>query len=354
MTTHRSKARGLAAVGLGAVLAMGIASVAWAADATIKICHIASTADEDHKGALVFENFVESQTNGAVQVEVYPGGQLCGNFRQCIEAVQIGTCEITGTTVGGIANVFPEIQVTDLPYMFPNDRVAEKVMHSEFMNEVRKAVLAKTGTLRLMGLNNTGGWRDFFTIDVDVKTPASLSGVKMRTIESPLQVEMVKLLGGNPTPIPWQELYTSLATGVVVGTKNGITDIVNMKFHEFLNRVTLDHHAYMFLFWWMNDDFLKKLSPEHQRLVVSAFHHMTTTANNDPKFTALAAYEAFKERGGVVYVPTPEEKAMFVTSVAPLKQWYVDKFGDKWLKLLESSIAAAEAEIEEEDKRLLQ
>ena len=345
--------RTLFTVGLGAIVALGLGGAAPAAETTIKICHIGSTEDEGHKGALVFENFIESQTNGAVEVEVYPGGQLCGNFRQCLESVQVGICEITGTTVGGIANIFPEIQVTDLPYMFPNDRVAEKVMHSEFMNEVRKAVLAKTGTLRLMGLNNTGGWRDFFTIDIQVKTPADLKGVKLRTIESPLQVEMVKLMGGNPTPIPWQELYTSLATGVVVGTKNGITDIVNMKFHEFLNRATLDHHAYMFLFWWMNNDFLQSLSPERRRLVASGFHHMTTTASNDPKFTALSAYAAFKERGGIVYVPTPEEKAQFVKAAAPLKDWYVDKFGDKWLKLLEASIAEAEAEIAAEDKILV-
>ena len=75
---------------------------------------------------------------------------------------------------------------------------------------------------------------------------------------------------------------------------------------------------------------------------------------NDPKYTALSAYEAFKKRGGVVYVPTPEEKAQFVKSVAPLKQWYVDKFGEKWLKMLEASIAQAEKEIAEEDRRLLE
>ena len=343
-----------AATGLGLAAALAIGGPARAAEITIKICHIGSTEDEDHKGALVFENFVESQTNGAIQVEIYPAGQLCSNFRQCLEPVQLGTCEVTGTTVGGIANIFPEIQVTDLPYMFPNDRVAEKVMKSPFMDEVRKAVLAKTGTLRLMGLNNTGGWRDFFTTEKTIRTPADLKGVKMRTIESPLQVEMVKLMGGNPTPIPWQELYTSLATGVVVGTKNGITDIVNMKFHEFLHRATLDHHAYMFLFWWMNDDFIKSLSPEHKTIVAAGFHHLTSMASDDPKFTALAAYAAFKERGGQVYVPTAAEKAEFVKSVVPLKQWYIDKFGDKWLKLLETSIAQAEKDIAEEDRRLLE
>lgn len=324
-----------------------------AADYTIKIGHIASTEDEDHKGALVFKDFVEAQTNGRIAVEIYPGGQLCGNFRQCLEAVQLGAIEITGTTVGGAANILPELQVTDLPYMFPNDRVAEKVMRSPFMEKVRAAMLEKTGTLRLMGLNNTGGWRDFFTTKKQIRSPADLKGVKLRTIESELQVEMVKLLGGSPTPIPWTELYTSLATGVVVGNKNGITDIVNMKFHDFLRYVTLDHHAYMFLFWWMNDDALKKLPKDLQKVVLDGFHHMTTVANNDPKYTQLAAYEAFKKRGGKVYVPTPEEKAQFVEKVKPLKKWFTDKYGDEWLKALESSIEDAEAEIAAEDASLL-
>jgi len=333
--------------------AASLSLTAEAADFTIKIGHIASTEDEDHKGALVFKDFVEAQTNGRIAVEIYPGGQLCGNFRQCLEAVQLGTIEITGTTVGGAANILPELQVTDLPYMFPNDRVAEKVMRSPFMEKVRAAMLKKTGTLRLMGLNNTGGWRDFFTTNKQIRSPADLKGVKLRTIESELQVEMVKLLGGNPTPIPWTELYTSLATGVVVGNKNGITDIVNMKFHEFLRYVTLDHHAYMFLFWWMNDDALKKLPKDLQKVVVDGFHHMTTVANNDPKYTQLAAYEAFKKRGGKVYVPTPAEKAQFVEKVKPLKKWFTDKYGDEWLKALEASIEAAKVQIAAEDAALM-
>jgi TRAP-type transport system periplasmic protein len=343
----------LTATSLAVVMAMFSPTPVAAQEFTIKIGHIASTDDEDHKGALVFQEFVQAQTNGRVKVEIYPGGTLCGNFRQCLEAVQIGAVEITGTTVGGAANILPELQVTDIPYMFPNDRVAEKVMKSEFMGKVRAAMLEKTGTLRLMGLNNTGGWRDFFTTEKTIKTPADLGGVKMRVIESELQVEMMKLLGGSPTPIPWQELYTSLATGVVVGTKNGITDIVNMKFHEFLHRVTLDHHAYMFLFWWMNDNALKSYPPEIRKVVIDGFHHMTTLANNDPKYTALSAYAAFKEAGGEVYVPSAAEKAQFVEKVAPLRKWFTDKYGPEWLDALQASIAKAEADIAAEDAAVL-
>ena len=210
-------------------------------------------------------------------------------------------------------------------------------------------MLEKTGTLRLMGLNNTGGWRDFFTTGAEIRTPADLEGLKLRTIESELQVEMVKLLGGSPTPIPWQELYTSLATKVVVGNKNGITDIVNMKFHDFLRYVILD----MFLFWWMNDDALKSYPEDIRKVVLDGFYHMTTVANNDPKYTQLSAYEAFREAGGVVYVPTPEEKAQFVEKVQPLKKWFTDRYGTEWLEALEQAIADAEAEIAAEDARLM-
>ena len=328
---------------------------ALAQDYTIRIGHIVSTEDEDHKGALVFKDYVEAQTNGRVKVEVYPGGQLCSTFRQCLEAVQVGAIEITGTTVGGAANIFPEMQVTDIPYIFPNDRVAEKVMQSSFVKELRTAVLEKTGTLRIMGLSNTGGWRAFYTTEKQIKTPADLVGVKVRTISSPLQVEMVKALGGSPTPIPWPELYTSFATGIAQGTKNGVTDIVNMKFQEFVKYGTLDNHAYLVLFWWMNDDFLKNLPNDIKKVVLDGFHNAITVASNDPKLTQLSAYAKFREAGGTIYVPTAAEKAMFVEKARePLKEWYVKKYGDKWLKLLEQAIAQAEKDIAAEDAALLE
>ena len=73
------------------------------------------------------------------------------------------------------------------------------------------------------------------------------------------------MLGGAPTPVSWPEVYTSLATGVVEGTKNGITDIVNMKFQEHLRYMTLDGHAYMAALWWMNDDFFNGLTRSSER-----------------------------------------------------------------------------------------
>ena len=336
--------------GLAMATAMGSAT---AADFTMKIAHVGATTQPIYTCVEVMKAYVERYSRGRVVVEHYPAGQL-GNFRQSVEQVQLGTLEMTSTTGGGISNIFGPIQAFDIPYLFASDRVIDKFMMDPIVNaKLRKDVLEATQTVRLMGMSGDHGWRSFFT-NVPVKKASDLKGVKIRTIESPITMELARAVGANPTPIPWQELYTSLATGVVVGTKNGITDIVNMKFHEFLHRVTLDHHAYMFLFWWMNDTAFQSYPPEIKKVVLDGFHHMTSMANNDPKYTALPAYKAFKAKGGEVYVPTAAEKAQFVEMVQPLKKWFVDKYGDEWLVLLESSIAQAKVDIAAEDAKIMQ
>lgn len=335
-----------------AAMLAGTGAPASAADATLKIVFLGNTEDEDYDGSLVFKDFVEAQSNGAIAVEIYPGGQLCGNPRECLEALQAGVIEIHMTTIGGFGNLFPEIQVLDLPYLLVDDRVAEKVFEGPFKDQLRVGVLERTGNIRLMTVTNTGGWRNIANTKKQVKTPGDIKGLKLRTINSELQIELVKLLGGSPTPIPWPELYTSLATGVVDGSKNGITDIVGMKFHEHVKHITLDGHAYMAALWWMNNEAFMGLSERHRQIVHDGFAHLRNVTLAFPKRRQIEAYEEFKKAGGTVYVPSPEEKAQFVEAAAPLKGWYKDKFGTEWLDKFETAIAAAKADLAEEYKTL--
>ena len=132
---------------------------------------------------MVFENFVESQSNGAIEVRCTPV-TIVWQFRQCLEAVRLN-CEITGTAALPMCSR----KSSHGPAHVQNDRVPA-VMHRNHT----KAQSSLKRHFGLMGLNNTG--RDFFTKDVTIKTP-NLKGVKMDH-QSPLQVEMVKLMGGNP------------------------------------------------------------------------------------------------------------------------------------------------------------
>ncbi len=215
------------------LLATAVVPTVQAADFKLRAVANSNENDEDYDGLVVFKDFVESRSNGAISVELFIGTQLCANGTECLQAVEDGSVDIYISTSGGAANMYPYVQVLDLPYLLRDDRVAESVLKGDFTRELRKSILADSDNkIRLMTIGNTGGWRNFANTKRDVKTPEDMEGLKIRTVVADLPQELVKSLGASPTPIPWPELFTSFQTGVVEGSKNGITDIMGMKFPE--------------------------------------------------------------------------------------------------------------------------
>lgn len=314
----------------------------------LKIATLGPEEDEDFAGSQVFKNHVESASNGALSVEIYPNGRFCSNADECSEALLDGRLDIFMTTNGGLAGWYPPAQFLDLPYLFPNDRVAECVFDGPLKAQLRDAVLTDVGAVRLMAMSNTGGWRNIATTDKQVKTPADVAGLKLRTIAADVQVQLVEALGGSPTPIAWPEVYTSLGTGVVEGTKNGITDIVGMGFEDHLKYIILDGHAYMGALWWINEGTFQALDDAQKRIVYDGFQELKWTARQLPKLKSVEAFEAFRAAGGEVYSPTPEEKAAFQDAAQPVWTWYEEQFGRDWIDAATQAVATCETELDSE------
>ena len=306
-------------------------------------------ADEDYAGLIVFKDYVEAASNGGIEVEIYMGTQLCSTGAECIEGVAEGSIDIYISTSGGAAGIFPYVQVLDLPYLMANDRVAEHVLSGDFVRTMRDMALADSdNTVRLMTIGNTGGWRNFANTKLRVTKPEDLAGLKIRTVVADLPQELVKALGASPTPISWPELFTSLQTGVVEGSKNGITDIMNMKFPEAgLKYMTLDGHAYMGALWWMSNEKFMALDPAMKRVVVDGFYALQQATFAAPKRGAIQAYADFVEGGGDIYVPSPDEKAAFAEAAKPVQDWFRENVdgGGKILDALIEAVDAAEADI---------
>lgn len=316
------------------------------AEITIRFSFLGSPEDEDYDGALVFKQYVESRSNGRAEVELYPSGQFCSNERECLEGMQTGVLQVFMLTTGGLGSIFEPGQVLDLPYTFRDDAVAECVLDGPISAQLRRAILDSGLKIRLMTVSNTGGWRNFATTDSAIRTPADVKGRKIRTISAPLQQELVRQLGGNPTPVAWSEVYTALATGVVEGTKNGIQDIVGMKLHEQIKFVTLDGHSYMGGLWWYSEVSWQELPPEIQRIVYDGFQELKTVTRGIIKRREIDAYAEFENSGGALYVPTPEEKSMFREAAGDMRDWYVRQYGDEWLLKLDAAIADCESNID--------
>ncbi|MEM1129202.1 MAG: TRAP transporter substrate-binding protein DctP [Pseudomonadota bacterium] len=334
---------------MAAMMAGGIGAMAQAADFTFRATANSNENDEDYDGLVVFKNYVESASNGAIEVEIFMGTQLCSNGAECLQGVADGSIDIYISTSGGASGLFPYVQVLDLPYLMSDDRVAETVLSGDFTREMRRMALEDSGdTIRLMTIGNTGGWRNFANTQRRVETPGDLDGLKIRTVVADLPQELVKALGASPTPIPWPELFTSFQTGVVEGSKNGITDIMGMKFPDAgLQYLTLDGHAYMGALWWMSNQSFMELPEDLRKVVVDGFYALQQATFASPKRKSIAAYEEFVASGGDLYVLSAEQKAEFKNAASPVYDWFKDNVtrGDEIFTALTDAVAVAEAEI---------
>ena len=336
-------------IGFGLIFAFA-ASTVQAASINLRATANSNENDEDYDGLIVFKDFVESRSNGDIKVELFIGTQLCSKGAECLQGIADSSIDIYISTSGGAAGAFLYVQVLDLPYLLRDDRIAEEALSGDFVRTVRDMILDDSGgTIRLMTIGNTGGWRNFANTKRTVKSPGDMKGLKIRTVVADLPQELVKALGASPTPIPWPELFTSFQTGVVEGSKNGITDIMGMKFPDAgLKYVTLDGHAYMGALWWMNNDKFMGMSDANKRIIMDGFHALQQATFASPKRKSIQAYKDFVAGGGDLYVPTPADKAKFKAAAAPVYDWFKEniKNGPEVFDALTKAAAEAEAKVD--------
>ena len=338
----------LKALVMGVIMALTTVAVQ-AADYTIRATANSNENDEDYDGLVVFKNYVESASNGAIAVELFIGTQLCSKGAECLQGVADGSIDVYISTSGGAAGIFPYVQILDVPYLMSDDRIAEHVLSGDFTRKLRAMALKDSGNkIRLMTVGNTGGWRNFANTKRRVQNPSDMSGLKIRTVVADLPQELVRALGASPTPIPWPELFTSFQTGVVEGSKNGITDIMGMKFPDAgLKYVTLDGHAYMGALWWMNNDKFMSMPEGLRTVVADGFYQLQQATFASPKRKSIQAYADFVAGGGDLYVPTPAEKAAFKKAAAPVYDWFKSNVdgGEEVFNAFTAAVNKAEADV---------
>lgn len=350
----KSIRRALGAAALGACLT-GSAALAQSAEYVL-VTPLATGEDNyNYQAMQAFRHHVFTKSNGRVDIDIYTGGTLCASARECFEGMQAGLVDIYQSNFGEPGNLWPAFAGLDLPYMLRDDEVAECVFDDqEFMAYLRKGLLEQTGNIRLMVISNSGGWRNFATTDKPILSPADVQGMKLRTIPAEIQQELVRQLGGAPTGISWPEVYTSLATGVVEGTKNGITDIVVMNFHEHLKHITLDGHAYMGGTWFINNDKFMSMPEDLRKIVVEGFDVVEQYLRAYPKYHEVSSYKAFTDAGGTIHSLTNDEKAGFQQAASGMEDWFTAQgpsnqaFLDEYRATIDQCVAHVDARLNAE------
>jgi len=315
------------------------------AELTIRVAFLASQDDEDYIGAAAFKESVERRLGRRVSVQIYPSGQFCGSERECIEALQSGILEVHQTTVGGLAGLFGAAQVLDLPYVFGDDAVAECVMDGPLLRGIGDAIRQEGLGLRLMTVGNTGGWRSFGTTERRIASVDDMRGLRIRTLPSALEQEMVRELGASPMPLPFSELYAALGAGLLGGTKNSVQDIVGMKLDDHIRHLFVDRHGYMAAMWWYSEVGWQRLPPEVRAAVEEGFVALASATRAAAKSREAPAFAEFARGGGTIDLATPAQRAQFVAATRPLRDWYAQRYGPQWLGRLDAAVAQCESKL---------
>ena len=246
---------------LAAAAAAVLASSPAFAQKTMRIAHLNPDSPfESHSGAMaaVFKNLVETGTNGSVKVQLFPNGQL-GKDNEVIQQVRDGVVESVISSSGGVASHYKMVGVFDLPFAFPNITVANRVLdvNSDFGKKFSADLQAKTG-LKVLGLLDSGG---FFAISNNkrpITSAADMAGLRIRTMTLPTHEAIIRSLGGQPTALPWAEVYTALQTGVADGQMNPVPIIAFAKFDEVQKFLSITNHVLTPYFWFVNAEVLRQ------------------------------------------------------------------------------------------------
>lgn len=205
---------------------------------TLKLAHGLDTQHPVHIAMELMAQNLSEKSGGTFQLEIYPSGQL-GSERQCLELLQIGSLGMTKVSAAVMENFAPNIQVLSLPYIFRSREHNYHVLDSE----VGKQLLIQGEQFWLRGLTYfDAGQRSFYSKE-PIRTPADLQNKKIRVQESITAMNLIRSLGGAPTPISWGELYTALQQGVVDGAENNPPSFYTSRHYEVCKYYTLNEHT---------------------------------------------------------------------------------------------------------------
>jgi len=329
-----------------------LAGQAAAQDVTIRLAHL-NPADpfKSHSGAMaaVFKSLVEANSNGAIEVQLFPNGQL-GKDAEVIDQVRAGLVESTISSSGGLAQHYPLVGVFDIPFAFPNIGVASRVItkDSTFGEKFVGDIEDKT-ELKVLGLLDSGGFFAFTNSKQPITSVDDMDGLRIRTMTLPTHEAMISSLGGQPTPLPWAEVYTALQTGVADGQMNPIPIIAFAKFNEVQDYLSITNHVITPYIWTMNEDFFNSLSPEHQTLINWAAEVATDSGRSmnrviEASDTGLPALAENME----VNVVSGAELAKFAEAAQPAVRALIEEqYGAEGISMLDTMLESVEVEKDE-------
>ncbi len=217
-------------------------------------------------GLVRFSELLYEKSGGRIQLETFHSGTL-GSERDIVEGMQLNTVQVGAITSAPLSGFTDAFLVFDLPFLFSDVETARAVCDSDVGWEILQSV-EPAGLKGLAFMEN--GMRNVTTNGKPIETPEDFQGVKIRTMENPMHMAAFSVMGADPTPMAFGELFTALQQHTIDAQENPLTVIYSSKFYEVQEYLTITHHLYSPTALLMSLDFYESLPEDLQQVVDEA------------------------------------------------------------------------------------
>lgn len=296
-----------------------------------KLGHAVNESHPYHLGAEKFKEIVEKETNGKIEIKLFPNNQLGTGERDMIEGIQLGTVDIVVTSTGPLSGFEKKFMLFDFPFLFRDKEHAYKVLDGEIGQYVL-GLLEKQGIKGLAWYEN--GFRHLTNSKREVLTPQDAKGLKLRTMENKVHMAIWRALGADPTPMAWGEVFTALQQGTIDGQENPIPIIYTQKVYEVQKYVSLTGHVYSPAIILMSKSKFDQLPDDYKEIILRAAKESGDLERRLITEMENEQVEKLKEVGMVVSYP---DKALFLEATKSVYDEFKGELGED-AKLLDQII----------------
>ena len=302
------------AIGLAALLPLSAAVAQDIKERTFKFALQNPKGHPLEQGATKFSELVAAKSGGKMKVNVFPGGTLGGDAAN-VSALQGGTIEFVMLNSGILASQVKDFEVYDFPFMFASAKEADAVVDGPFGQKMHAKLLDKG----IVGLAYTElGFRQMTNSKKAINAVDDIAGLKLRVIPNAINVDWVKALGANPTPLAFPELYAALEQKAVDGQENPLSVIQANKFFEVQKFLTLTNHQYNPQSLIFSKKVWDTLSPAEQKILQDSALEAAKFQRQVNRDAAAGQLDALKKAGMQVSEFSPAEQAKLREKLKPV------------------------------------
>ncbi len=335
-TTHRRVLSTLLTTMVSAAL-LGFGGTAMAQDVKAKLGTSLPETHPQTLGARKFAELADKKSNGRIKIAVYSGAQL-GSDQQMQAALRGGTQEFAVPSTATLANLVKEFGVIGLPFSFSSEKQADAVLDGPF----GQSLMARLPEKDLIGLAFwENGFRNFTNSKRPILKAEDMAGMKVRTMQNNLYIDLFNGLGANAVPMPVNELFTALETKAVDAQENPFTVVHAQKFYDVQKYLSVTGHAYDALALVASRKFWDGLKPEDRSILQAAALEATTFERQTSReLNTKMRAELVKLGMQVNDVPEAERQHMR-DKLAPVIAKHQAAVGDDTAKAFFAAIAKA-------------